>query len=202
MQAVFDLSGDFSYALQQASLKQTSPSCLQNEPPCTQSVPGISGEKRTSEKRPFVTCVTSAALSPWLESSVMLDSFLVPANTIVTAKGDSEALDISGAANRVFLLTLAIQHMIEQEGIDVLVYTSADGTTWDAKAIAGLEQKFYVGEYPLLIDLSEKPEAKFVRVHWEVYRWGRGGTGPQFEIGVRWREVSQEALREAAQVSP
>jgi len=127
----------------------------------------------------------------------MMDAFLVPANTVVTAKGDSEALDLSAAANRVFLLTLSIGSMVEQEAIDVFLFTSADGTTWDAKPMVSLEQKFYVGEYPLLIDLSEKPEAKFVRAHWDVYRWGRGSTAPKFEIGLRVREVSREALLEA-----
>lgn len=131
----------------------------------------------------------------------MLDAFLVPAKTIVTAKGDSEPLDITAATSRVFLLTLSITSVVEQEGIDVFVYTSVDGTTWDAKAVAGMEQKFYRGEYPLMVDLSEKPEAKFLRVHWDVYRWGRGGTNASFEISVRLREVSQEALREAAEVS-
>jgi hypothetical protein len=128
----------------------------------------------------------------------MLDAFLVPAKTVVTAKGDSEAFDISGATSRVFLLTLLISSIVEQEGMDVLIYTSADGTTWDAKAVAGMEQKFYPGEYPLMLDLSEKLDAKFVRVHWDVYRWGRGGTNPSFEISIQLREVSQEALREAA----
>jgi hypothetical protein len=127
----------------------------------------------------------------------MLDAFLVPANTIVTAKGDSEALDLGAAASRVFLLTLSLSSMVEQEAIDVFLFTSADGATWDAKPIASLEQKFYVGEYPLLIDLSEKPEAKFVRAHWDVYRWGRGATAPKFEVALRVREVSQEALLEA-----
>lgn len=127
----------------------------------------------------------------------MMDAFLVPANTVVTAKGDSEALDLSAAANRVFLLTLSIGSMVEQEAIDVFLFTSADGTTWDAKPMVSLEQKFYVGEYPLLIDLSEKPEAKFVRAHWDVYRWGRGSTAPKFEISMRLREVSREALLEA-----
>ena len=128
----------------------------------------------------------------------MLDTFLVPAKTVVTVKGDSEPLDISGANSRVFLLTLLISSIVEQEGMDVLVYTSADGTAWDTKAVGGMEQKFYPGEYPLMVDLSEKPDAKFVRVHWDVYRWGRGGTNPSFEISIRLREVSQEALREAA----
>ena len=35
------------------------------------------------------------------------DTFLVPAQT-VTAKGDGPAVDLSGAASRVFLVTLAI----------------------------------------------------------------------------------------------
>ena len=127
----------------------------------------------------------------------MMDAFLVPANTVVTAKGDSEALDLSAAASRVFLLTLSINSMVEQEAIDVFLFTSADGATWDAKPVASLEQKFYAGQYPLLIDLTEKPEAKFVRAHWDIYRWGRGSTAPRFEIDLRLREVSREALREA-----
>ena len=129
----------------------------------------------------------------------MLDAFLLPASTVITAKGDSESLDLGGAASRVFLLTLSIKAMVEQEAIDVFLFTSADGTTWDGKAVASLEQKFYVGDYPLLIDLSDRPEAKFVRAHWDIYRWGRGATATRFEIALRVREVSQEALLEAAQ---
>lgn len=127
----------------------------------------------------------------------MVDAFLVPLKTAVTAKGDSEPLDISAAANRVFLLTLSIGAIVEQEAIDISLFTSADGATWDAKPVAPLPQKFYPGDYPLLVDLSEAAAAKFVRAHWEVNRWGRGSTAPRFEIGIRLREVSKEALREA-----
>ncbi|MGA2689159.1 MAG: hypothetical protein ABSE85_13935 [Candidatus Korobacteraceae bacterium] len=127
----------------------------------------------------------------------MLDAFLVPANTVVTAKGDSAPLDISEAASRVFLLTLSVSSIVEQEALEVSLFTSADGTTWETKPVASLPQKFYLGEYPLLVDLSQSPSAKFVRAHWEVTRWGRGSTTPKFEIGLRLREVSKEALQEA-----
>ncbi len=127
----------------------------------------------------------------------MLDAFLVPADTVVTAKGDSEALDLSAASNKVFLLTLSITSVVEQEAIEIQVFTSEDGATWSPKPIAVLPQKFYLGEYPLLVDLSSAPNAKFVRAHWEVSRWGRGPTTPRFEIAVRLREVPQEALAEA-----
>lgn len=127
----------------------------------------------------------------------MLDALLVSANTVVTAKGDSALLDISEAANRVFLLTLSVSSIVEQEAIEVSLFTSADGTTWETKPVASLNQKFYLGEYPLLVDLSQAPSAKFVRAHWEVIRWGRGSTTPKFEISLRLREVPKEVLQEA-----
>ena len=127
----------------------------------------------------------------------MLDAFLVPLKTAVTAKGDSEPLDVTSAANPVFLLTLTIGAIVEQEAIDISLFTSADGTTWDAKPVASLPQKFYPGDYPLLVDLSTAANVKFVRAHWEVNRWGRGSTAPRFEIGIRLREISKEALQEA-----
>jgi hypothetical protein len=127
----------------------------------------------------------------------MIDVYLVPAQTVVTAKGDSEPLDFSSAANPVFLVTLTVAAVVEQEAIEVQIFTSEDGAAWSPKPVATLPQKFYVGEYPLLVDLSAVSNAKFLRAHWEVNRWGRGPTTPRFEIALRLREVPQEALLEA-----
>ena len=122
---------------------------------------------------------------------------LVPAGTVVSAKGDGAAVDVSAAANRVFLVTLSITKIIEQESLDLSVFGSADGATWDAKSIAAFPQKFYCEESPLLLDLTGHPNVKFVRAHWEVARWGRGTETPMFEFGVSLREVPAEILKEA-----
>lgn len=122
---------------------------------------------------------------------------LVPANTQVTAKGDGPAVDISAAANRVFLVTLSITKIIEQESLDLSIYGSADGSSWTAKSIAAFPQLFYTGESPLLLDLSTQPDVKFVRAHWEVNRWGRGTETPMFEFGVSMKEVPPQILKEA-----
>ncbi len=127
----------------------------------------------------------------------MLDAFLVPEKTAITTKGDSDALDIRTAANPVFLVTLSVNEVVEQESIEITIFTSADGTTWEAKPVATLTQKFYVGEYPLLVDLRATPNAKFIRAHWDVNRWGRGPTTPRFVCDIRIREVTLEALQEA-----
>ena len=127
----------------------------------------------------------------------MIDAFLVPDKTVITAKGDSEPFDVSAASNPVFLATLSITSIVEQESIEVVFFTSADGATWEAKPVASLPQKFYIGEYPLLVDLSQSNNSKFLRAHWEVNRWGRGPATPSFEIGLRVREIPADLLQEA-----
>jgi hypothetical protein len=128
----------------------------------------------------------------------MLDTLLVPEKTVVNAKGDGGSVDVSAASNRVLLATLHITNIIEQESLDVSVYGSADGATWDAKPIASFPQKFYRGQQPLLVDLTQHPNVKFLRVHWETNRWGRGTETPMFEFHVSLKEIPPEVLREAA----
>jgi hypothetical protein len=127
----------------------------------------------------------------------MIDAFLVPQKTVANAKGDGPALDISSAANRVFLLTVDITNIIEQEALDVSIYGSADGAAWGVKPLTVFPQKFYRGQHPLLLDLTSHSEAKFVRAHWEVNRWGRGTATPMFEFHLTIREVPPDILKEA-----
>ncbi len=122
---------------------------------------------------------------------------LVPAQTVATAKGDGPSVDVSNASHRVFLVTLAITRIIEQESLDVGIFGSADGVAWGAKSIAAFPQLFYTGETPLLLDLTAQPDVKFVRAHWEVARWGRGTETPMFEFGVTMKEVPPDILKEA-----
>lgn len=128
----------------------------------------------------------------------MVDTFLVPEKTVARAKDDSAPLDLSGAGQRVFLLTLRITDVIEQQALDVVIYGSSDGTTWPAKPLATFPQKFYRGQHPLLLDLGQSPEVKFLKAHWEVNRWGRGSDTPMFEFQVSLREVPADVLTEAA----
>ncbi len=128
----------------------------------------------------------------------MIDSFLVPAKTVVTAKGDGPAVDISGAGHRVFLLGLEISNILEQESLDVSVYGSTDGAAWGAKPLLAFPQKFYRGQHPLLLDLTGSPEVRFLQAHWETSRWGRGSETPMFEFHLAIKEVPAEILKEAA----
>ncbi|MGA9508142.1 MAG: hypothetical protein WBV55_05785 [Candidatus Sulfotelmatobacter sp.] len=127
----------------------------------------------------------------------MIDTFLVEDKTVVNGKGDGPAVNVSASVNRVFLLTLDITNIIEQESFELSIFGSADGTSWDAKPLVSYPQEFYRGEYPLILDLTGHPEVKFIRPHWEVARWGRGVETPMFEFGLRLKEIPPEVLREA-----
>ncbi|MFB3917057.1 MAG: hypothetical protein ACE14M_10020 [Terriglobales bacterium] len=130
----------------------------------------------------------------------MVDTYLVPEKTHVTAKGDGPAVAIGGAANRVFLLQLNITEVVEQESLDVSIYgaPSDEATAWSKEPVASFPQKFYKGQHPLLLDLTAQPETMFLRAHWEVNRWGRGPETPSFEFNVKITEVPPDILKEAA----
>src|SRR5258708_34037293 len=144
------------------------------------------------ERREFVTRTSPFCYNPF----AMIDASLVQRKIVATCKGDGPAVDLSAATSRVFLVTLEITKIIEQESLDISVYGSADGTTWGAKSIAAFPQKFYCGESPLLLDMSAHGDVKFIRLHWEVARWGRGTETPMFEFDVKMKEGPATILRE------
>lgn len=126
----------------------------------------------------------------------MLDSYLVHEKTVVTAKGESAALELGGAAAKTLLLTLTITRIVEQESLDVSVWGSADGAAWEPEPLLVFPQKFYRGEHPLLLDLSSRPQVRFLQGRWVAGRWGRGTEMPMFEFQLRVREVPPEILEE------
>ena len=151
--------------------------------------------------RQFVDYVPWSVVRPrslfCYNARVMIDTFLAPEKTVVNAKGDGPVVDVSNASNRVFLLSLNITGIVEQESLDVSIFGSADGTTWRPKPSTNFPQKFYQAQHPVLLDLTAHAEMKFLRAHWEVSRWGRGSETPMFEFGVSIKEVPAEILKEA-----
>src|SRR5215470_17324320 len=131
-------------------------------------------------------------------TTAIAEQVLVPAGTVVTTKGDGPTVDVSSAAGRVFLATLSITKIIEQESLDVSIFGSPDGATWEPRSIAAFRQEFYTGESPLLLDLSAHANVRFIRAHWEVARWRRGTETPMFEFGVTLREVPSDILMEVS----
>ena len=122
---------------------------------------------------------------------------LVPGGTRVESSGDRQPFDISASRTRTFLLTMQIDDVIEQESLDVSIWGSADGQNWGLKPLLKLPQRFYRGETRAVLDLSLRPEIKFIRPRWDLARWGRVAPTPMFVFSLRAAEVA--AMSRAAQ---
>ncbi|HYL85975.1 MAG TPA: hypothetical protein VE263_17240 [Candidatus Angelobacter sp.] len=126
---------------------------------------------------------------------------LIPPETKMEANGDGTAFDVSGSATRTFLCVLTVNDQIEQESLDVSIFASADGENWTKHPLLKLPQQFYRGRTKLVLDLSHRPEVKFIRARWELNRWGRGAPLPMFVAGLELEEVpamSRNAVNQGA----
>ncbi len=120
----------------------------------------------------------------------MLPEFLLP-ETTVRDVGTSPELNLGEQQGGTLILTLGITRIIEQESIDISIWGSADGTDWGTKPLATFPQKFYCGTYQIVLDLSERPELKYLRAKWQMNRWGKGDPKPLFTIYLFVQAMSQ-----------
>ena len=114
---------------------------------------------------------------------------LVPADTRMEASANGASFDISESPTRTYLCLLTITDQIEQESLDVSIWGSTDGETWTKKPLLKLPQQFYRGTTKMILDLSLRPETKFIRARWDVSRWGRVAPTPMFVAGLELAEI-------------
>jgi hypothetical protein len=123
----------------------------------------------------------------------MLPGFLLPETTVREA-GNGSDLDLGDSRGRLILVTLGITRIIEQESLDVSIWGSADGNEWGTKPAISFPQKFYCGTYQILLDLTQQPGVRLVRVKWTAQRWGKGDNKPLFGFYVFAQEMKQQVL--------
>ena len=114
---------------------------------------------------------------------------LIRPGTKLIANGEGEAHDISSSATRTFMCWIEITEQIEQESVDIAIYGSEDGQTWGKMPLLKMPQRFYRGDTNQILDLSMKPEIRYLRAKWDLARWGRVAPHPMFVLGFRITEV-------------
>lgn len=118
-----------------------------------------------------------------------MELYLIPPGTRLTANGEGEPRDISASQTRTFLCSMNITDQVEQESVDLSIWGSEDGQNWGTKPLLMMPQRFYRGETRLVLDLSMKPQIRFLRAKWELTRWGRVAPNPMFVLGFHLSEV-------------
>jgi hypothetical protein len=113
---------------------------------------------------------------------------LVAAGTTVEGSGQGVPLELGSLEGKTILLILHISEVWEQESLHVSIWGSADGVNWGTQALFWFPQKFYAGLTPAVLDLSQRPDIKFLQARWEANRWGRGIPRPHFKFSVEVQE--------------
>lgn len=116
--------------------------------------------------------------------------FLLVPETVVETSGASAAFELGPLAGKLLLVALRVTEIIEQESLHVSVWGSSDGKDWGQKPLFLFPQQFDRGVTPAALDLTERPDVKFLQARWEVNRWGRGYPRPHFAMSVEIQELN------------
>ena len=143
---------------------------------------------------PFFSC---ARLSRNREGNpiVSLQFSLIPADIKLESNGAGQPVEISASETRTFLCRLTISDQIEQESLDVSVWGSADGQDFGKRPLLKIPQQFYRGTTKMVLDISLRPEVRFLQAKWEVNRWGRVSPTPMFVADLQLEEIPPMARR-------
>ena len=136
----------------------------------------------------YSRCAT-LALNQEGNFTVPLEFSLIPPNTRLDSNGDSAPVDISETVSRTFFCTLTVADQIEQESLDVSIWGSADGQDFGKRPLLKLPQQFYRGATKMVLDISFRPEIRFLRARWELNRWGRVAPTPMFVASLQLEEI-------------
>ncbi len=117
--------------------------------------------------------------------------------TTARADGIGPVVEINAEIGTLLVVTLAITRIIEQGSIDVSIWGSPDKMNWGEKPLAVFPQRSYCGMYSVLLNLSARPEIKYVRAQWKMNRWTKRSPEPLFEFYVD-AERSGTRVRTAA----
>jgi hypothetical protein len=120
-----------------------------------------------------------------MASNVTSDSAIsLVQETAVDSRGEGPAVELASRAGQPLLVVLRVSEVVEQESLHVSIWGSQDGKDWAQKPLFLFPQVFYPGLTPAALDLSQRPDVKFLQARWDVNRWGRGYPRPHFVMSV------------------
>lgn len=94
----------------------------------------------------------------------------------VTGSGFGPAVALGEAIAKPLQLQLTITRMMERQTLDIFVWGSIDGNVWGVRPILTLPHRYYCGSYCHLLNLSEFPSIRYMRVEYKIQDWGHSSS--------------------------
>ena len=114
-------------------------------------------------------------------------TYLVP-DCVARADGMGPIMDLDTHCGKLLVLTLGINHVIEQERLIISVWGSEDMIDWGTKPLIEFPQKHYCGIYSTFLNLARHPKVRYLRAKWNMSRWGKEDPTPMFRFYVSAEE--------------
>lgn len=109
--------------------------------------------------------------------------YLVPEH-LERSNGIGPSIELGEKRGELLLITLGINHVLEQESLTLFIWGSTDGESWGLKPLGAFNQKDYCGVYVEWLNLAEHPEVRYLRASWQMNRWRRDHDSPLFGFFV------------------
>jgi hypothetical protein len=111
------------------------------------------------------------------------------------ADGTGPTVDLGLDRAGLLVISMGINHVIENERLVVSIWGSVDGNDWGDKPLVSFPPKAYCGIYSTFLNLSSIPHVRYLRVQWYMTRTSRGNWAPLFGFYVT---AQQSAVARAA----
>lgn len=106
------------------------------------------------------------------------------ADSIRRLDGQGPVVELDEYRGKLLVVTLGVSAVVERTGLTVSVWGSPDQLVWGDKPLISLRQRQYCGVYSALLNLAHRPETRYLRVEWNISRWGKGEGAAQFGFEV------------------
>jgi len=137
------------------------------------------------------TTMLAPALTPRDPSSVMeRTTYRLLSPCLECGDGTGPTIDLGLDHASLLVISMGINHVIENERLTLSIWGSVDGNDWGDNPLVSFPPKAYCGVYSTFLNLAAHPEVRYLRAKWNMVRWGRSDGDPLFGFYASAQESS------------
>jgi len=106
------------------------------------------------------------------------------AESVRKGDGIGPVVALEDYGSKLLVVTLGITDVVERTGLTVSVWGSPDQARWGSNPLITFRQRQYCGVYSVLLNMATHTDVRYLRVQWNMNRWGRGERIPLFGFEV------------------
>jgi len=126
----------------------------------------------------------------------MLPKLLVPEH-IENTNGVGPVVELGADWEKLVVLTLAIDRVVEQEALQISIWGSPDNQNWGVRPLTSFPPKSYCGVYSQLLNMTRHNDVRYLRAEWKMSRWSKPASDPLFEFCLLAEESGSRLKRPA-----